>query len=101
MPCEVARLMRNYDRDKNNKDKKDAYHRNFPQTLTVTTTANSSASLFASYRELARQQVLGARHALDLAIKAEKQDTYRKEFARLAASQAGYGLKLEGLESAE
>jgi len=79
VPCEVARLMGNYTRE--------SYRRQFPQTTTVATTANSSASLFSAYRELARQQLLGAHRALDIADKAESQNEARIEFASMAEEQ--------------
>lgn len=56
MPCEVARLVAEPSKDKSEK--------NFPQTSTVFTTGNSSATLYASYRELARHYVNSSKKAI-------------------------------------
>lgn len=59
MPCEVARLIAEPSKDRREK--------NFPQTSTVFTTANSSATLYASYRELARHHVNSSQKVIESA----------------------------------
>lgn len=59
IPCEVARLIAEPSKDRREK--------NFPQTSTVFTTANSSATLYASYRELARHYVNSSKKAIESA----------------------------------
>jgi hypothetical protein len=57
LPCEAARLVRNGSKDFPTGE--DAFI-----SSTVAITANSSGTLYASYRELARHAVHGARHVL-------------------------------------
>lgn len=76
IPCEVARLM-----------SKPAYE-NFPQTGTVTTTGNSSAELYASYRELARLYVIASKKAIQSAAGDPKE--FAEEIGR--QSENGRGL---------
>lgn len=56
VPCEVARFSHQLDVGEIGKD--------FPQTATVSTTFNSSATLFAAYRELARWQTINSAPAI-------------------------------------
>ncbi len=78
IPCEVGRLMANY--------KPEDQGKHFPQTGTTATTGNSSATLYAAYRELARQQIVGSREAIvSAASDGQRFDALIKEQKRAAS----------------
>ena len=63
LPCDVARLLHKYEPEDRQKY--------FPQTSTVWTTGNSSATLYSAYRELARQIVVNSRPVIEAAVQSE------------------------------
>ncbi|WP_348944427.1 hypothetical protein ABHF33_13475 [Chitinibacter sp. FCG-7] len=77
LPCEVARLLFNYGAK--------GMKEHFPQTTTVATTGNSSPTLYASYRELARQIVVNSRTAVEAAAQSDGM-----EFERLLVEQENH-----------
>lgn len=82
VPCEVGRLLVNADGGWRNSP--------FPQTSTVSTTGNSSATLYSAYRELARMAVVNSRAALTAAV---ADDT---RFAEMARKQSGHFKSAQG-----
>lgn len=80
LPCDVARLLHNYGLNDRQKY--------YPQTSTVWTTGNSSATLYSAYRELARQIVVNSRPAIEAAVRSEK------TFEEKLQEQVGKGLHL-------
>jgi hypothetical protein len=86
LPCEVSRLLHNESTECDRRN-------HFPQTSTVATTGNSSATLYSSYRELARQIVVNSRLALEAAIQSDA------TFENLLGEQQAGALKLKPLQT--